>query len=764
MFDLNDDDATRTTPARTDEADASPGEQALSTQAKPNDLDSEKVIQLQRRLVSYYRQELSRQERNRAEMAVDEDYYDSIQWTQEEMEELIERGQAPTVYNVIAQTVNWVIGSEKRGRSDFKVLPRRKDGGKAAERKTALLKYLSDVNLLPFERSQAFEESAKAGLGWLESQIQDENDGEPIYSGSESWRNMIFDSTYRRLDMEDCRYIFRTKWVDLDVAIAIFPNRKAQLERAATDNYETWGTDDMDGDDAMDSREYENEVSGTIQDAMAYARKRVRLIEAWFRVPERVQRLRGARSDFRGEIFDPDDERHLVEVQTGRAVLAVAPMMRMYCAIMTTKDMLCFNPSPYRHNRFPFTPIWAYRRSRDGMPYGMIRALRGMQDDVNKRLSKALYILSTNKTIMDEGSVDDIEEYRREAARPDAVIIKKPGKQIELNVDRDLAPAHLELASRSIQMIQQVGGVTDELLGRTTNAVSGIAVQKRQEQGSIATNKLFDNLRIAFQQHGEKELSLIEQYMTDEKQFRITNMRGNPEYVTLNDGLPENDITRTKADFIIDESEWRATMRQAAVAELTELIGTMPPQVSMTLLDLIVENMDIPNRDEIVNRIRAINGQKDPDQEEPTPEEQARDQAAQQQQQFTDAMSMAQLQEQQGKAAKAQADAQKSQAEAQKIVAGTALSSKQAIREGVLAIKDATDAATAVAFMPQLAGLSDGILREAGWQAPDTPQGVDPQGIPYVPKTIVPNEGGAVEAPQQPAPDIPNGAIPNQTI
>jgi hypothetical protein len=40
-------------------------------------------------------------------------------------------------------------------------------------------------------------------------------------------------------------------------------------------------------------------------------------------------------------------------------------------------------------------------RSLSGsMPYGVIRWMRGMQDDVNKRRSKALYILSTNKVLM----------------------------------------------------------------------------------------------------------------------------------------------------------------------------------------------------------------------------------------------------------------------------------------------------------------------------------------------------------------------------
>lgn len=767
MFDLEDDDLTRVKPARTDESEPSPGETENAGKGQ-SDLDSENVKHLHGKLLSFYRQELDRQAESRAEMAVDEDYYDNIQWTQEEIDALKERGQAPTVYNVIAQSINWIIGSEKRGRSDFKVLPRRKDGGKAAERKTALLKYLSDVNWLGFERSLAFEEAVKAGLGWLESQIQDEDDGEPIYAGAESWRNIIFDSTYRRLDMSDCRYLFRVKWVDLDVAVALFPDRKAQLEQAATDGFDTWGADDEDGDEAMDSLEYERSISGGARDSMNYGRRRVRLIEAWFRHPERVQKLKGWKSDFRGEVYDPEDERHQEEIASGRAVLAVAPMMRMHCALMTTSDMLWLSPSPYRHNRYPFTPIWGFRRSRDGMPYGVIRFMRGMQDDVNKRMSKALYILSSNKVLIEEGAVEDIDEFRVEAARPDAVMTVKNGKlgAVKLDVDRDLAPAHLELASRSISMIQQVGGVTDELLGRSTNAVSGVAIQARQEQGSVGTNKLFDNLRLAFQQHGEKELSLIEQFMTEEKQFRITNSRGSPEYVAVNDGLPENDITRTKADFIVDESEWRATMRQAAVAELLEVAKTLPPEITLTMLDLLVENMDIPNRDEIVKRIRQITGQRDPDSEEMTPEEQAKEEANKMQEQFNVEMAMLQKAEQEAKVQKAQADAMVAIANARKI-------DVQAVREGINAMKEATDAAQVAAFLPELAPLADGMLQEAGWTgpqeaAPPAPPAEPPmqEEPPMPPEQAMPPEQPMPEQPmpqEQPPGMVPDGAAPDPT-
>ena len=76
-------------------------------QDKPeNELDSEAMRTLHSRLLSYYQQELSRQGINRAEMATDEDFYDNIQWTEEDARVLRERGQTPICYNVITTSLN----------------------------------------------------------------------------------------------------------------------------------------------------------------------------------------------------------------------------------------------------------------------------------------------------------------------------------------------------------------------------------------------------------------------------------------------------------------------------------------------------------------------------------------------------------------------------------------------------------------------------------------------------------------------------------
>jgi len=759
VFDLNDDMLTRVSTNSTpiDRLPEAPPS-SVETRRVENPLDSNTGQELHKRLLSYYRQELDRQSENRFQMAIDEDYKDNIQWSEEEAQTLKDRGQAPIVYNVTATSLNWIIGSEKRGRTDFKILPRGKEDSKPAERKTKLLKYLSDVNKLPFSRSRAFEDAITVGIGWMEDGAQDEDDGEPIYSRYESWRNILHDSASTELDMSDARYIFRSKWVDVDVAKALFPRRSAQIDSAIIDASLYGSFDMVDGDVPMDYQEFDRTSYGVARTLVSHKRQRVRLIECEYRVPEKVERLRGG--VFKGEIYDPNNPRHREAIDSGASSVASKVMMRVRLAHMTTKDLLWEGPSPYAHNRFRFTPIWCYRRGRDNLPYGIVRGVRDIQDDINKRASKAQHILSSNKVIMDEGALPDgttMDDFAEEVARPDAIIVKRAGKTMELNVDRELAMPHLELMSRGINMIQQVGGVTDENLGRQTNASSGIAIQRRQEQGSLATNKPFDNLRLAVQMQGEIQLSLIEQFFTDQKTFRITNERGTPEFIDLNDGLPENDITRTKADFIVSEAEWRATMREAAAAQLSEMITKMPPQIGMMLLDLAVENMDLPNREEIAKRIRSVNNMKDPDQQEPTPEDIQRQQQAEKQAAAQEAMFMAELE---GK----QADAQKKRADAQKAEVQADREQRLAVGDSVAATVNAMTAAQAVITMPTIARVADGILQEAGWKnyAGQTPSGI-PIGLPPLPGTQPIQRMPMPAQPAQPMPEIaPPGPVQEQ--
>ncbi|WWT39851.1 hypothetical protein [Microcystis phage Mwe-JY25] len=675
----------------------------------PAKLDSGPMKALHRKLLGHYVRELDRQTENRAKMQLDDDFYDGIQWSEIDAAVLEERGQMPLVYNVISASIDWVTGTERRARTDFKVLPRRKAEAKPAERKSELMKYLSDVNKSQFTVSRAFEDAAKVGVGWIEDGVQGDDEGEPIYCRYESWRNILFDSHNRELDHDTGRYVFRSKWLDVDVAAALFTKRQSVIEQAK-EQADEWRGLSAYGDEAMDNPEFalDTIARAGVDDIGAAGRERVRCIEGWYRVPAETRRLKGGR--FAGEIFDPSSRGHIEDVEAGEAQIKSGVTMRVHVALMTSTGLLYHGPSPYRHNRYPLTPVWAYRRGRDGLPYGMIRRLRDIQQDINKRASKAQHILATNKVIVEKDAVEDIDEFIEEAARPDGVMVVKPGKigAVKTDVDRELPQWHLELMSRSIAMIQQASGVTDENLGRRTNAASGVAIQRRQDQGALATALLFDNLRHAMQVRGEKQLSLIEQFVTEAKAFRITNMRGAPQFVEVNDGLPDNDIARSKADYVISDADWRASMRQAAVDQLVEVLAKfapVAPQLVMVMLDLVVESMDLPNREELVRRIRSITNMSDPDadeQEQPSPEAQAKAAAEDAAQKMQAAQAAAQITKMEAEAARTQAQADKLRADI--------VNARVAAQSGALQA-----AATAVS-MPATVHIADHILAETGFQ------------------------------------------------
>jgi len=102
----------------------------------------------------------------------------------------------------------------------------------------------------------------------------------------------------------------------------------------------------------------------------------------------------------------------------------------------------------------------------------------------------------------------------------------------------------------------------------------------------------------------------------------------------------ENDLTASEADFHVDQQDYRETVRMAMAEALFDVIRNLPPDLQLGLLDLALELTDLPNRDEIVRRIRQLNGQSAPgEQDSPDAVAKREAQAAAQQrdQQLTEA-------------------------------------------------------------------------------------------------------------------------------
>lgn len=688
--------------------------QAQTPGAKNSDQD------LFAKLKAWFEMEHQRQQVNRYQMALDSDYYDGSQWTADEARAIRRRGQNPIVFNEVKPTIDWLIGTERRTRRDFKILARNsqtKEAGDDAAVKTKLLKYLDDVNRSPFSRSQAFDDAMKAGMGWLEVGVSTDPEDEPVFVRHEAWQNMLHDSvSTTKPDMSDSRYLFRFKEVDLDVAEAYFPDKAEELRRAATlgdlngigdpgDDEWTgaWPTGAPVAADGTPMRWITTSI-----DALN-PRPRVSLVECWYRMPTR-ERVKGGTSS-------QDRTR-----------------MTMRVAIFTKHDLLLDAPTPYSHNRFPFVPVWAYRRKSNGLPYSPIRNIRGPQDDLNKRMSKSQFILSVNQLRIEKGAIDketmDVEELRDEMAAPDGVSIFQDGAlsggKVQVREHGDIAQGHLALADRDSQAIRSVSGVTLEQRGQSAAAASGKAILAKQDQGQMVTAELFDNTLLAHQLEGELVLSLIEQFYTEEKTFSVTGERFKLDYTTINQrdpgtGQTLNDVTRHKAAFVIGEAPWRQALAEAAFESAMQMLGQLAPvapQVVTAIIDLVFEWSDLPNKQTILQRIRQVTGMSDPDEGD-TPEQQQ--QKAQQ----------AQAQQAQFEAQMAQMDATIKEAKAK----GVKLDA-EAMAKRLEALYMAAQAAQVIAMNPMVTPVADELLKSAGFQDanPSATAGVlDPAAMPAEP-------------------------------
>lgn len=656
-----------------EDADADGASRALSLRESQHPMDSDAACAEHRRLLEWYYYEKEKQAPNRLEMAIDHDFYDNTQWNATDKAEVEGRGQMALSYNEVAPMADWLIGTERRSRVDWNVLPRTEDDVELAAVKKDVLKFVSDVNRVPFQRSRAFADCIKGGVGWLDDGARDDPTKDVLYSKTEDWRNVIHDSDSYELDLSDARYVFRWRWVDADVAAMMFPDRRDQILRAVQEHSQHGFLTFQDDELTMEGTD--SSPSGTLysgSNTVGAKRNKVRLIEAQYRKPVSVKIITDGAH--KGAIFDERDQTLVDAVKLRGGSIIDRVMMRVHVAVFTETDMLSMDPSVYRHNSFSLTPLWCYRRNRDRMPYGVIRRVRDVQQDLNKRASKALHMLNTNQIIADKGAVDDWDEAADEVSRPDGVIVKNAGKVFEIHRDSEGATGQVQMMTLQAQSIQKSAGVAQENMGRQTNAVSGEAIKARQLQGSVVTTEPFDNLRLATQIQGEKQLSLSEQFYSEPKVIRLTGHKGKIKWVKINqperqpDGSVRwlNDITSSAADFVVAEQDYAGTLRQVMFDSLNNIAGRVAPDVAMRLLTMAFEYSDLPNKDEIADQFRKITGERDPNKEM-SPEEQAQaEQQAQQQHealQFQRETAMAALEEQRAKVREINARAQKLEAD-----------------------------------------------------------------------------------------------------
>ncbi len=673
--------------------------------------------------ILYRRQARIAQADNRMEMAVDEDFYDGIQYTEADLAVFRERGQPPVTYNKVKDTINFILGTERKSKIDWTVLPRKKAGASAAKAKTKVMKFVNDVNKGEFARSEAFQDSAVAGVGWVESGARNTDD--ILFLRPESWRNVWYDHLGYSPVGNDWRFVLREKWIDVDIATTMFEDRKDELETLAesVNSLYPYHPDDIVMTDPASAFDLESGLDSFYSGSIETARPRIKLMEMQYRTPQAVKILKARANDtpygaLDGAIYrsEWEDHKYLVQGRYFTTIDAIRLVTRHM--LWAGRTVLQEIQSPYNHNRFTLIPIFCYRRKRNNAPYGIVRDIRDPQSDLNRRRSKSYWLMSVNQYVIKTGAVPDKAEFHTEMNKADG-IAEVNDMQGWRKVDHSPeAAAHNAVAQDDERFIHSISGISNDTEWQKRKELSGKALDTMEDQSSTSNAVIFDRYWEAMQLTGEIILSNVEQFYDQEKELRITGDQQQQEFITVNerkpDGSVDNALTATKADFIIGKQAYRETIRKAMMQQFLDILGIISKaggakgvEITISLLDILVDLMDdLPNKDEALARIRKITGQHAPE-DEMTDQEKTQVKQAEQQAMRDKAM-MKQMQEalMQARVATEQAKAAKSQSEIMKNVA-------DAILKKMDSFIKAMEVAGEVGTKPALVGAADGIIAEA---------------------------------------------------
>src|SRR3990167_5235982 len=217
--------------------------------------------------------------RDSRELAIrDRQYLDNVQWTDEEIKTLEERGQPVTTKNRIARKVNFILGEEIKKRIDPVARPRTPQHEDAANAATDALRFVEEEQEFDQARSAVFKNMLVEGFGGAIKEIDEEDDYKHVLRHVE-WDRLFYDPHSRKQDFTDAKYLGIVTWSDLDDAILDYPDAADALQAAvAKDNYSPNDTTDDEPRRWVDSK-----------------RKRVKICELYFRVGKNYYR-----SDFTG--------------------------------------------------------------------------------------------------------------------------------------------------------------------------------------------------------------------------------------------------------------------------------------------------------------------------------------------------------------------------------------------------------------------------------------------------------------------------------
>lgn len=486
-------------------------------------------------------------------------------------------------FNRIRRIKNMISGHQRKHRKSMVVQPIENGDEYTADQFTKIFMWLNKQENVSETISDAFEGALITGLNLLHVWMDYRSDpiNGSIRVNSCAYNSFLIDPFFRKSDLSDCNYLWKRSHLTRAECISLLPEHEEEIMSLSTSN--------KDGKFNHLPENFAMKENGLFTHD-----------EFYYRTYRKQKKLVDTQTGQTLE-YEFEDNAKL------KAYLKAFPQIDVVDAMIPTVNLgiviqgrVFYNDrEPLGLDEYPFVPVFADYRP-DIPSYhlrlqGIVRGLRDAQFLYNRRKIIELDMLESQLNgglIVKSGAlVDPNSAYQTGQGR---VLFLKKGAEIT-DVQQipppQVPPSTIELSRLLSEEMQQISGVSDELLGSATDDKAGVLSMLRQGASLTTLEGLFDKLDQAQRLLGRRILKLIQNNFTPAKVQNIVDAEPSPQFYNKFFG---------KYDCVIIGGMNTDTQRQMAIAQALQL-----KQAGVNIPDeFFIENMAIQNKTEIKQQIQ----------------------------------------------------------------------------------------------------------------------------------------------------------------
>lgn len=457
-------------------------------------------------------------------------------------------------FNLIMRHINMIGGYQRKNRKSTITIPIN-DTDQLADDYNKVLKWSEDRDGFQEYFSQSFENCLDVGGNLLHlypDYTLDPISGD-LFTDSVSYNNYLIDPYYRKMDLTDCSFIWRRRWLNKNAAKSLLPGRSKEIDK-------------MRPGGAKDGRfPLQAELLNLATNRLfAYD-------EVHYRSTREATIILDPKSGESAE-WEEDEEDHddmmkdvlrqqpwlitkKVQVPTVKLILKLGDHILYHGANLLNIDPYPFVPHHCYHN--PDIQSYAWRQ------FGVTRNLRDAQYLYNMRKVIELDLLQSqvqNAWIYPVDAVVDPKAFRQ--TQNGCLIPLKAGRlpsEIQRLEPQGIPQSVIELSRSLSEDITKISGVNEELLGSATDDKAGILSMLRQSAGIVTLQGILDKSDYTQRLYGKIRLQAIRKNFSKGKIKSILGREPDGRFFTSHS---------LKYSVAVEEGNYSTSQRQMELQQL----------------------------------------------------------------------------------------------------------------------------------------------------------------------------------------------------